>query len=249
MKFKMDVMVTQFEVDAACAFLEKERLEIPKGMADDVKQTGPASKTFYVVAKDDNGGILGVGKLSPYDIQAKPDGPVKVETIYMRQFSDFVANSERTCQFLESVLDICKARQVSVVLTREWLAHFARAGKKKRATLMITQSEADEARAFLERNHFEIPEGMADDVRQTGPTSQTFYVMDRNTNGSIFGVAKISPYDIQAEPGGPVKIEAVYIDKGCRKHSPFYKDILRVCADRKVPGIVLETEEMGFLSA
>lgn len=244
MKFEVHTMFTQREIDAARAFFERNGYKIPEGMADDVRQTGSKSPTFYVIGKDALDDLIGVGKVVPNDVQSGLFDAVKIEAIYL---DDDVQDLGTRRQFIKGALKCCDHRWLDPVLTDKQMAYLAR--RMKGMAVMTTQSEVDEARAFLERNHFEIPQGMADDVRQTEPTSQTFYVMAKNTDGGICCVAKVSPYDIGAGPGGPVKIENVYLAENREvrlRYRQFIEGIWHICSDRKASGIVIDGDSMPY---
>lgn len=261
MKFTTKVVSTRLQLNDAYELLERNRYKIPEGFEEDVGQTGPDSLNFYVmgqetcvVDEEPQENTAFVSHLVPYN-PASDFGPVKIEFIYVEQDYMWLAPDDPKDlslrpQFLRGTLQACADRTLPVVLTYQQMLLLA--GKqRKRVSVITAQSEVDEARAFLERNHFKIPEGMANDVWQTGPGSLNFYIMSQNDDGSILGVAKIDPPGIGGEPAGLVKIENVYMDKGCKTPAAkrqFMEDVLRVCANRMVSGVLLSVEDMACLS-
>lgn len=263
MKFTTKVVSTRFQLDDACELLKRNNYEIPEGFSEDAVQTGPGSLNFYVMGQkirvvDEEPQLFTafMSHLAPYD-PASAAGPVKIECIYSDQnyymffTPDDLKDLGPRAYYLKDTLQICAERTLPVVL--DYKQTLCLAGMERQGVSVITaQSEVDEVRAFLERNGYKIPEGMANDVWQTGPGSLHFYIMARNDDGDILGVAKISAHDIEAEPGGSVQIEAVYMDKGCKAPAvkrQFLKDVLGVCANRMVSGVLLRIEDMVCLSA
>lgn len=255
-------VVTRFQLNDAYELLERNRYEIPEGFAEDVGQTGPDSLNFYVmgqktrvVDEEPQEFTAFMSHLVPYD-PAADFGPVKIEFIYTeRNCGMFFEPDELKYMnplplYLKDTLQVCAERTLPVVLDYEQTLLLA--GKERKGASVITaQSEVDEARAFLERNGYKIPEGMANDVWQTGPGSLNFYIMSQNDDGSILGVAKIDPPGIGGEPADLVKITNVYMDKGCKPPAAkrqFMEDVLRVCANRMVSGVLLSVEDMACLS-
>lgn len=264
MKFTTEVVSTRFQINDAYELLERNRFEIPEGFDEDARQTGPDSLNFYVMGQktrvvDDEEPqeiTAFLSHLVPYD-PASAFGPVKIEFIYAeRNYGMFFTLDDLKdlgplSHYLKGTLQVCAERTLPVVLDYEQTLCLA--GKERKGASVITaQSEVDEARAFLERNGYKIPEGMANDVWQTGPGSLNFYIMARDDDGGILGVAKIDPPGVGGEPAGLVKITNVYMDKGCETPAVkrrFLEDVLRVCANRMVSGVLLRIEDMVCLSA